>query len=36
MTKILLLGAGFSANWGGPVASQMFNWLLARPEVSVD
>jgi hypothetical protein len=36
MTKVLLLGAGFSNNWGGPVASQMFNWLLARPEVSGD
>jgi hypothetical protein len=36
MSNVLLLGAGFSANWGGPVASQMFNWLLARPEVSGD
>jgi hypothetical protein len=34
--KILLLGAGFSANWGAPVASKMFNWLLARPEISGD
>jgi hypothetical protein len=36
MAKVLLLGAGFSNNWGGPVASQVFNWLLASPEISGD
>jgi hypothetical protein len=36
MVKVLLLGAGFSNNWGGPLASQVFNWLLASPEISSD
>lgn len=33
MTSILLLGAGFSANWGAPVTSEVFNALIADPEV---
>jgi hypothetical protein len=33
---ILLLGAGFSANWGGPLAQDFFNWLLQRPEIAAD
>ena len=28
MTRVLLTGAGFSRNWGGPVASEMFNRLI--------
>ncbi|MBV8356931.1 MAG: SIR2 family protein [Deltaproteobacteria bacterium] len=36
MTRILLLGAGFSSNWGGPLASDVFDWLLQRPEISGD
>jgi hypothetical protein len=36
MVKMLLVGAGFSSNWGGPLASQVFNWLLASPEISGD
>ncbi|MGA8757316.1 MAG: SIR2 family protein [Stellaceae bacterium] len=36
MKHVLLLGAGFSANWGGPLASDVFDWLLQRPEVSGD
>jgi hypothetical protein len=36
MKHILLLGAGFSSNWGGPLASDIFDWLLQRPEISGD
>src|SRR5260370_2533259 len=36
MNHILLLGAGFSSNWGGPLASDVFDWLLQRPEISGD
>ena len=36
MVKMLLVGAGFSNNWGGPPASQVFNWLLASPEIYGD
>jgi hypothetical protein len=36
MTHLLLLGAGFSSNWGGPLASDVFDWLLPRPEISGD
>lgn len=36
MAHILLLGAGFSSNWGGPLASELFEWLLQRPEISSD
>jgi hypothetical protein len=30
MTNILLLGAGFSYNWGGPLASEIAASLLSR------
>ena len=33
MANILLLGAGFSANWGAPVTAGVFNALIADPEV---
>lgn len=33
MTPYLLLGAGFSRNWGGWLASEVFEYLLAQPEV---
>lgn len=33
MGNILLLGAGFSKNWGAPVASEFFTALIADPEV---
>ena len=36
MNRILLLGAGFSRNWGGPLASEMFDGLLQQPEISGD
>jgi hypothetical protein len=29
MTHILLTGAGFSYNWGGPLAADVFNALLS-------
>lgn len=36
VANILLLGAGFSANWGAPVTSGVFNALIADPEVRGD
>ncbi len=33
MIPYLLLGAGFSRNWGGWLASEVFEYLLGRPEV---
>jgi hypothetical protein len=33
MTHYLLLGAGFSRNWGGWLAGEVFEYLLGRPEV---
>ena len=33
MTHILLLGAGFSRNWGGWLASEAFEYLLGCPEI---
>src|SRR5258708_39758664 len=33
MKHILLLGAGFSRNWGGWLASEVFEYLLGCPEV---
>jgi len=33
MTNILLLGAGFSKNWGAPITSELFQALIADPEV---
>ncbi len=34
MSNILLLGAGFSRNWGGILASEAFAYLLGCPEIS--
>lgn len=34
MQHILLLGAGFSRNWGGWLASEAFEYLLGCPEIS--
>lgn len=34
MQSILLLGAGFSRNWGGWLASEAFEYLLGCPEIS--
>lgn len=34
MTHVLLLGAGFSRNWGGWLASEAFEYLLGCPEVA--
>lgn len=31
---LLLLGAGFSRNWGGWLASEVFEYLLAAPEIA--
>jgi hypothetical protein len=36
MANVLLLGAGFSANWNAPLARDFFNWLLERDEVKSD
>jgi len=36
MKHVLLLGAGFSSNWGGPLASDVFDWLFQRSEISGD
>lgn len=36
VNRILLLGAGFSRNWGGPLASEMFDSLLQQPQISAD
>lgn len=33
MTRILLLGAGFSRNWGGWLANEAFEYLLGCPEI---
>ncbi len=33
MINILLLGAGFSKNWGAPITSEFFQVLIANPEV---
>lgn len=34
MNHILLLGAGFSRNWGGFLAAEVFEYLLSIPEVT--
>lgn len=34
--QILLLGAGFSRNWGGWLASEAFEYLLGCPQVDAD
>ena len=36
MSHILLVGAGFSRNWGGWLASEVFNALLAFPDIQGD
>lgn len=36
MSYILLLGAGFSRNWGGLLAFEVFNSLLAIPAIQAD
>jgi hypothetical protein len=36
VNRVLLLGAGFSRNWGGPLASEMFDNLLQQPEIRAD
>jgi SIR2-like protein len=36
MPRYLLLGAGFSRNWGGWVASEAFEYLLGAPEILAD
>ena len=36
MSHILLLGAGFSRNWGGWLASEAFEYLLGCPEIACD
>jgi len=33
MTYILLTGAGFSSNWGGPLAGDVFNGLLSDRDI---
>jgi hypothetical protein len=33
MTHILLTGAGFSYNWGGPLAADVFNGLLSDNDI---
>jgi hypothetical protein len=34
MSHILLLGAGFSRNWGGWLSAEAFEYLLGCPEIS--
>ena len=34
MSRYLLLGAGFTRNWGGPVASEMFDLLIGRKPIN--
>ena len=36
MAHILLLGAGFSRNWGGLLASEVFDYLIGLPEIGGD
>lgn len=36
MTHILLLGAGFSRNWGGWLAAEVFEYLLGSPQIADD
>lgn len=33
MATVILLGAGFSRNWGGRLAQEVFNYLIALPEL---
>ena len=34
MSRFLLLGAGFTRNWGGPLASEMFNLLIGLKPIN--
>jgi hypothetical protein len=36
MNSIILLGAGFSRNWGGLLAQEVFNHLISVPEIRSD
>jgi len=36
MGHVLLLGAGFSRNWGGWLATEVFEYLLGCPEIAND
>lgn len=36
MSDLLLIGAGFSRNWGGWLATEAFEYLLGSPEVARD
>jgi hypothetical protein len=36
MNHILLLGAGFSRNWGGLLANEIFDYLIGQDEVAQD
>lgn len=36
MHRVLLLGAGFSRNWGCPLAKDVFDQLLMFPEIRND
>ena len=36
MTNLLLTGAGFSYNWGGPLASDVFAKLLGDKDLDAD
>lgn len=36
MNTLLLLGAGFNRNWGGWLADEVVDYLLAGPEVRED
>lgn len=36
MNRVLLIGAGFSRNWGCPLAKEVFDHLLMFPEIRDD
>ena len=36
MRHILLLGAGFSRNWGGLLANEVFDYLIGQQNVAQD
>jgi hypothetical protein len=36
MPDLLLTGAGFSRNWGGWLANEVFEYLLGCPEINQD
>lgn len=36
MAHILLLGAGFSRNWGGLLATEIFDYLIGLPDIKAD